>query len=253
MLPGEMFESRLKAVLESAVSEILQLHEDGLVLMRAQIRLRDAQIRALKKRVTDSEFAGRLECRDGDIQNPAARLQLNGNPEDSDTLAQMFTAERKDVPVTEDLNAPQNEEDFAGPVEMKQNFLEITEDPHCSQMPARTHACAFTSISASQTVNSLSFESDSQNSRPDRTASDFIQNRTSPDRSNACRREAAQEKWFICSFCGKSFDRSSHLQMHRRVHTGERPFRCAVCGKSFSQLSNLRTHQKIHRTHTKTN
>ncbi|KAK9980346.1 hypothetical protein ABG768_013712 [Culter alburnus] len=253
MLPGEMFESRLKAVLESAVSEILQLHEDGLTLMRAQIRLRDAQIRALKKRVTDSEFAGRLECRDGDIQNPAARLQLDGNPDDSVALAQMFTAERKDVLVTEELNAPQNEEDFAGPMEMKQNFLEITDHPHCSQMPARTHTCAFTSISTTQTVNSLSFESFSQNSQPDRTASDFIQNTTSPDRSNACRREAPQEKWFICSFCGKSFDRSSHLQMHRRVHTGERPFRCAVCGKSFSQLSNLRTHQKIHRTHTKTN
>lgn len=196
-----------------------------------------------------SWFVAGCLCRDGDIQNPAARLQLD----DSDALAHVFTAERK----VEDLDAPRNEEDYAEPVEMKQNFLEIADDPHCSQTPARTHACAFMSVSARQTPSSSSFESVSQNSQPNRTASDFIQtpqtNETSPDCGDACRREAAQEKWFICSFCGKSFDRSSHLQMHRRVHTGERPFRCAVCGKSFSQLSNLRTHQKIHRTHATAN
>lgn len=69
------------------------------------------------------------------------------------------------------------------------------------------------------------------------------------------RRRPVREKWFMCSFCGKSFDRISHLQMHHRIHTGEKPFHCGMCGKSFSQQSNLRTHQKTHnelRTQNKT-
>ncbi|MED6246547.1 hypothetical protein ATANTOWER_019549 [Ataeniobius toweri] len=73
----------------------------------------------------------------------------------------------------------------------------------------------------------------------------FVSNE--PELHKTVESRRVKEKWYICPFCGKSFDRVSHLQIHQRIHTGEKPYTCELCGKCFSQRSNLRTHQRTHK------
>ncbi|XP_073467426.1 uncharacterized protein [Aquarana catesbeiana] len=54
------------------------------------------------------------------------------------------------------------------------------------------------------------------------------------------------EKRFSCTKCGKGFRYKSHLNEHKRSHTGEKTYSCPECGKCFSQKSHLDTHQRSH-------
>ena len=64
--------------------------------------------------------------------------------------------------------------------------------------------------------------------------------------SSVHHRTSTKERLFVCSYCGKAFNRPKKVEIHQRIHTGEKPFSCSTCGKMFSEAGNLRKHQRVH-------
>ncbi|XP_053683419.1 zinc finger protein ZFP2-like [Sabethes cyaneus] len=85
------------------------------------------------------------------------------------------------------------------------------------------------------------------------------------------------ERKFVCSYCGKNFNRASNLRLHEnihtkavlfkckycttfvgtsrsglirheRIHTAEKPFKCDECDAAFTQSNGLQLHKKFRHT-----
>lgn len=52
----------------------------------------------------------------------------------------------------------------------------------------------------------------------------------------------AQEKFYSCESCAKSFRTRNDLDRHTRTHTGERPFKCKLCDRRAADKGNVRKH-----------
>lgn len=57
------------------------------------------------------------------------------------------------------------------------------------------------------------------------------------------------ERPYKCVYCGKAFTASSILRTHIRQHSGERPFKCRHCGKAFASHAAHDSH--VRRTHNR--
>ena len=57
---------------------------------------------------------------------------------------------------------------------------------------------------------------------------------------------AKPKTMFQCDICLKLFTTGNHLEVHRRIHTGERPYVCKICGQGFRQKITLKDHETTH-------
>ena len=74
---------------------------------------------------------------------------------------------------------------------------------------------------------------------------DFWVHMEGHDENKSLERKPVTKK-FMCSYCGKMFQRPSDVQVHEVVHTSDKPFDCRYCDRKFNRVSNRNRHERVH-------
>lgn len=117
---------------------------------------------------------------------------------------------------------------------------EFFDEPSGVEVEGRMPSCSYSMAAADFPSTSTSVNGWAQYSPG------FLLSQPGGDSSTAQHRPSTKERLFVCSYCGKAFNRPKKVEIHQRIHTGEKPFSCSTCGKTFSEAGNLRKHQRVH-------
>lgn len=168
--------------------------------------------------------------------SPLLKSELSASVEDRDSQQEMINSHQY-------IDDGSNDSQFDVLCDNKSaNSLveEFFDETSAAEVEGRRLSCSYTMAAADFPSTSSSINGWA------RYSPTFPLSQPLSDGSKACHRASAKERLFVCSYCGKAFNRPKKLEIHQRVHTGEKPFSCSTCGKMFSEAGNLRKHQRVH-------
>ncbi|XP_042353447.1 zinc finger protein 91-like isoform X2 [Plectropomus leopardus] len=265
--------SVIDALSKAAVEEIAKVVEDGIVVLRLEmcqgeneikklksnIEVLHKELRSLQERVTLRPDSHGREGSQSDVCDERALLEKVPSDEDQNNIS-ISEVQVKCEPEEEGSEDAGGQPDQLGeePASYERDSAQWRpttqtghNNAHYLDLGQNSLACLPESPLDTELSAPCSSSGVFQHSPYSRGMLGYGQYRNS---YNTVRKRTSKrlmfKKGFICPYCGKYFERSGHMERHKRIHTGEKPYRCETCGRQFNQKCSLKEHTKIHRRGT---